>query len=73
LQEVFTTHYKDGLTREKISESRKKYGNDELSYKQDDRFGTALKPVIKEHMVLLLLIAASIYFVNGNAECSFFF
>lgn len=55
-----------GLTDEQVLESRKKYGYNKLEYKKENGFIDALKSLVKEPMVLLLFVAASIYFVSGN-------
>jgi Ca2+-transporting ATPase len=55
-----------GLTDEQVLESRKKYGYNRLEYKKENGFIDALKSLVKEPMVLLLFVAASIYFVSGN-------
>ena len=56
-----------GLTDEQVLESRKKYGYNRLEYKKENGFIDALKSLVKEPMVLLLFVAASIYFVSGLA------
>jgi len=55
-----------GLTDEAVKSSRKKYGENSLSYKQENSFLSALKSVAQEPMVILLMVAASIYFITGN-------
>ncbi len=55
-----------GLTEEEVIASRKTHGTNTLTYKKDSGFLDALKNIVKEPMVLLLLVAASIYFITGN-------
>ena len=55
-----------GLTEEQVHKSRLKFGSNNLKYKKENGFFTALKSLAKEPMVLLLLVASSIYFVSGN-------
>jgi Ca2+-transporting ATPase len=55
-----------GLTDEAVKSSRKKHGENSLSYKKENGFLDALKSVAKEPMVILLMVASSIYFISGN-------
>lgn len=55
-----------GLTDEQVTAAREKYGYNRLAYKKENGFLEALKSLAKEPMVLLLLIAATIYFVSGD-------
>lgn len=55
-----------GLTDEEVLAARKAHGTNLLSYKKETGFLDALKSVIKEPMVILLLVASSIYFISGN-------
>jgi len=56
----------EGLTNEQVLEARKKYGYNRLNYKKENTFLDALKSLAKEPMLLLLLVASSIYFISGN-------
>ncbi len=62
----------DGLTSEQVILSRKEFGKNTLNYKQENTFFNAIKNVVKEPMVLLLLVASSIYFISGNTGDGFF-
>ncbi|UEG48531.1 cation-translocating P-type ATPase [Ferruginibacter lapsinanis] len=55
-----------GLTDQQVIESRKKYGQNKLDYKKEIGLLIALKSVIKEPMVILLLATSSIYFISGQ-------
>lgn len=56
-----------GLNEEEVLAARKAYGTNSLSYKKDTGFTDALKSIVKEPMVILLLVASSIYFISGNS------
>ena len=55
-----------GLTNEQVDASRKEHGINSFYYKKENSFIEALKSIAKEPMVILLLIASSIYFITGN-------
>tara|TARA_R110002051_G_scaffold48308_2_gene95293 strand:- start:39975 stop:42482 length:2508 start_codon:yes stop_codon:yes gene_type:complete len=55
-----------GLTNEQVDASRKEHGINSFYYKKEKNFIEALKSIAKEPMVILLLIASSIYFIAGN-------
>ena len=55
-----------GLSDEAVKLSRKKHGENSLSYKRDNSFLDALKSIAQEPMVILLMVASSIYFITGN-------
>jgi Ca2+-transporting ATPase len=55
-----------GLNEEQVNTSRKKNGTNTFHYKKENNFLDALKSIAKEPMVILLLIASSIYFITGN-------
>jgi len=61
-----------GLTDSEILDSRKKHGENQLAYKKESGFFGAVKNIAKEPMVILLLVAASIYFISGNADDGIF-
>lgn len=56
----------DGLTSMQVLEAREKFGSNGLKYKKESSFLNAIKSLVKEPMVILLLIAALIYFISGN-------
>ncbi len=55
-----------GLTSDKVLQSRKTYGRNELDYKKENAFLNVIKSLLTEPMVLLLLVTASIYFIVGD-------
>ena len=56
----------NGLTDEEVLASRRLYGSNEQFAENRSGFITALKDVIKEPMLLLLVAASTIYFITGN-------
>lgn len=56
----------EGLSHEEVERSRKRHGANSLSFKKENSFLGALKSVAKEPMVILLIVAAAIYFITGN-------
>ena len=56
----------NGLTDQQVLEARKQFGFNRLDYKKNNGFLDAMKSLAKEPMVILLLIASSIYFVSGD-------
>ncbi len=55
-----------GLNKDEVLASRTKYGNNTFNYKKENTFWDAFKSVAKEPMVILLLVASTIYFATGN-------
>lgn len=55
-----------GLCTQEVIAARKLHGSNSLNHKEQNGFLKALKEVLKEPMVILLLVASSIYFINGN-------
>lgn len=55
-----------GLTNEQVSLARVKFGQNKLYYKKENSFINTVKRIIKEPMMILLLVAASIYFISGK-------
>lgn len=55
-----------GLTNEQVLLARQKFGKNALNYKQENNVLDALKKIAKEPMIILLLVAALIYFVSGK-------
>jgi len=61
-----------GLTNKQAQEARKKFGTNQLSYKKENSFFETLKSLLKEPMLILLLLACSIYFISGDMGDGFF-
>ncbi len=55
-----------GLTDEEVTRARQEYGLNTFTYQKESGFWEALKNIAKEPMVLLLLVASSIYFISGS-------
>ncbi len=56
----------NGLTNEQVLAARKKFGPNKLNYKQGNSFLDAVLRLAQEPMMILLLVAASIYFISGK-------
>lgn len=56
----------NGLTNEQVLLARKQHGQNSLEYKKTNPVFEAIKNLIKEPMIILLLVAASIYFISGK-------
>ncbi|MEO8086531.1 MAG: cation-translocating P-type ATPase [Bacteroidota bacterium] len=55
-----------GLTDEQVNAARIKYGQNTLNYKKENGVLDAIKSLAKEPMIILLLVASSIYFISGK-------
>ena len=55
-----------GLTNDQVIISRKTHGRNTLDYKKENSLLDALKSIVKEPMVILLVVASGIYFLSGN-------
>ena len=55
-----------GLNDEQVTASRAKFGTNKLDYKKENGFLDTVISIVQEPMMLLLLVAASIYFLSGN-------
>ena len=56
----------NGLTDQQVLEARKQFGFNRLDYKKKNEFLDAMKSLAREPMVILLLVASSIYFISGD-------
>ncbi|AXG72815.1 cation-translocating P-type ATPase [Flavobacterium arcticum] len=61
-----------GLTDAEVLESREQHGSNAITYKKEYWFFDAVKSLFTEPMVLLLLVAAIIYFISGDTGDSIF-
>ncbi len=55
-----------GLNSTQVKESRNKYGYNRSEFKKENGFVDALKSIAKEPMIIILLVASAIYFINGQ-------
>jgi Ca2+-transporting ATPase len=55
-----------GLTNEQVILAREKFGQNTLNYKQENGVLDAIKSLAKEPMIILLFVAALIYFISGK-------
>jgi Ca2+-transporting ATPase len=55
-----------GLNAAEVAESARKYGFNRSDYKKEYPVWEAVKSLVKEPMVILLLITSSIYFISGE-------
>ena len=56
----------NGLTNKQVAESIKKNGINQLVYKKENSIVIAIKSLVKEPMIILLLVASLIYFLSGK-------
>lgn len=61
-----------GLTDEQVLDSRRNHGDNQLAYKKESGFFDAVKSIVKEPMVILLLATSSIYFISGKTDDGIF-
>ncbi len=55
-----------GLTSEQVLLARQKFGKNSLDYKRENGVLDAIKNLAKEPMIILLIVAALIYFISGQ-------
>ena len=56
----------NGLSQIEVLVAREKFGSNSLDYKKENGFLEAVKSLVKEPMVILLLVASIIYFISGD-------
>jgi Ca2+-transporting ATPase len=61
-----------GLSDAEVLESRAKSGANKLVYKKENSFLDAVRSIVKEPMIILLFVAATIYFISGKPEDAIF-
>jgi P-type Ca2+ transporter type 2C len=62
----------NGLTQVAVLASRKEHGQNSVAYKQENVFWVSLKSLLKDPMILLLLVASVIYFINNKTADGIF-
>lgn len=55
-----------GLTNEQVIRAREKFGQNKLDYKKENSFFDTLKRIAQDPMIILLLVASSIYFISDK-------
>jgi len=63
-----STGPESGLTNEQVAASRTLHGRNELEAKRKSEFLAALTELIREPMLILLVVAACIYFLTGALQ-----
>lgn len=53
-----------GLTQKEVLLAREKHGKNSLNFKKESGFLSAVKSLLKDPMIILLLVASSIYFIS---------
>jgi Ca2+-transporting ATPase len=61
-----------GLQSQEVLEAREKFGENKLVYKKENTIWEAIKNLVKEPMIMMLLSAAAIYFISGKSGDGFF-
>jgi P-type Ca2+ transporter type 2C len=61
-----------GLSDAEVLLAREHHGQNKLNYKKENGFIDALKSILKEPMVLLLLVASIIYLISGETGDAIF-
>jgi P-type Ca2+ transporter type 2C len=62
----------NGLTNQEVIASRKKYGDNTVVYKKENLFFEATKKFLTDPMIVLLLVASTIYFISGKTADGIF-
>jgi Ca2+-transporting ATPase len=55
-----------GLTNDQVTLAREKYGQNKLTAKKGNEFLNTVRRIVKDPMMILLLVASSIYFISGK-------
>jgi Ca2+-transporting ATPase len=61
-----------GLSDIEVIQSRKKHGGNSIKQSHENPFLSAILTILKEPMVLLLLVASTIYFISGKVDDGIF-
>jgi Ca2+-transporting ATPase len=55
-----------GLTSDQVIKARERFGQNKLNYKKENSFIDTVKRFSKDPMIILLLVASTIYFMSGE-------
>jgi Ca2+-transporting ATPase len=55
-----------GLTQKEVLLAREKHGKNSINFKKESGFFSSVKSLLKDPMIILLLVASSIYFISGE-------
>ncbi len=55
-----------GLNSKEVNLAREKFGQNQLNYKKESSFLDTVKRIAQDPMMILLLVASSIYFISGK-------
>ncbi|WP_449436848.1 cation-transporting P-type ATPase [Pedobacter steynii] len=61
-----------GLSKQEVIASRSKNGDNRLTFKKENGFFDAIKSLAKEPMIILLMAAAVIHLISGQAGDAIF-
>lgn len=61
-----------GLTNKQVIQARKAFGENTLNFKKENNFFEAVVRIAKDPMMILLLVASTIYFINGKTNDGIF-
>src|SRR5690554_2414311 len=61
-----------GLSNEEVLQSREQFGKNQLIFKKENKYVDALKSLLKEPMIALLLVASLIYSIGGEYSDAIF-
>jgi len=69
-----STNYSDiqGLNSQQVILAREKFGENKLNYKKENSLVDAIKRIVQDPMIILLLAASSIYFISGKTSDGIF-
>jgi Ca2+-transporting ATPase len=72
MRSVLANLHIQGLTDEQVLKARAESGDNKLRAKKENPLLKALKAIVQEPMVVLLLVASSIYLITGNTSDALF-
>ncbi|KOY84339.1 haloacid dehalogenase [bacterium 336/3] len=62
----------NGLDDKEVILAREKFGENKLTFKKENHFLDIIKQIAKDPMIIILLIASTIYFISGEIGNGFF-